>query len=163
MKPFFAYLLAFALLAACTEQPSQNRYDSRDVGMNGTVLFGTLLSQRPVKITGEDTGAGALAGGVGGGVAGSLIGAGNGSVLGALAGAIAGIFIGNEAEKSMGNRNGVEYIIALDNGTNQSIVQNIAADDTPLQNGMRVMIETQGKYHRVLPANNAGVPVPGGH
>jgi outer membrane lipoprotein SlyB len=161
MKPATIYcLIALALLPACGDEPSQNRYASRDVGMNTTVLFGTILSERQVQVTGEDSGAGALAGGAGGGVAGSLIGAGRGSVLGTLGGAIAGMFVGNEAEKSMGNRAGIEYIIALDNGANQSIVQNIAKDDAPLPAGSRVMVQTQGSYRRVLPATMVSPAAP---
>ena len=147
-----ACLVMVALLAACGEPPSQDRYDSRDVGMNATVLFGTVLSERQVQVTGQDTGNGALIGGVGGGVAGSVIGAGNGSILTALGGALIGMYAGNKAEKGMGNRVGIEYIIALENGWNQSIVQNIAKDDVPIAVGTRVMVQTQGSYRRVLPA-----------
>jgi outer membrane lipoprotein SlyB len=145
-------LMMAATLAGCGEQPTQNRYDSRDVGMNATVLFGTVLSERQVQVTGEDSGNGALIGGIGGGVAGSVIGAGNGSILTALGGALIGIFAGNEVEKNMGNRVGIEYIIAMETGANQSIVQNIGKDDAPIAVGSRVMVQTQGSYRRVLPA-----------
>jgi outer membrane lipoprotein SlyB len=159
MKIALPCLLGLLLLSGCA-QPDQNRYDSRDVGMNATVLFGKIISERQVQITGNDTGTGTLAGGVGGGVAGSLIGAGKGSVAGALVGAVAGGFLGNSVEQNAGNRMGIEYIIAFDNGTNQSIVQNAGKDDRVLVLGQRVMVQTQGSYRRVLPAPADTVAAP---
>ncbi|MGA7239909.1 MAG: hypothetical protein WBY44_29785, partial [Bryobacteraceae bacterium] len=87
-RPLCAVLSLF-VLAACAN-PSQNSYSDQDVGRNALILFGTVVSERPVDIKGTNTGAGAGAGALAGGVAGSTIGRGNGSVLGLLGGAIIG-------------------------------------------------------------------------
>lgn len=163
LRTFATSCLIMTLLFACSEPASQNRYDAKDVGMNATVVFGTILSLRQVQVNKQDTGTGAIVGGAGGAVGGSLLGEGKGSILGALGGAIVGLFVGNEAEKELGKSTGIEYIIALDNGTNQSIVQNIAKDDKPLMVGERVMVQTQGTYRRVLPANTLAPAATMGH
>ena len=143
-------LIAALLLAAC-QPPSQNRYSEMDVGRNAVIEYGRITSMRPVEITGTNSGAGATAGGVAGLYAGSYVGSGSGSIGGALAGAILGAVIGSVAEQAARDRGGMEYIIDMEAGGTQSIVQNVAADDVPLAVGQRVMVQVQGNYRRVLP------------
>src|SRR5690349_20054108 len=91
-----ATMLATALLAACsTTSPDVVRRE--DAQRMSQVQDGTVLSVRPVKVEGSQSGAGAATGGVVGAVAGSSIGGHRdqivGGVLGAVAGAVAGIVI----------------------------------------------------------------------
>ena len=140
-----------ALLAGCVH-PSQNRYGSADVGMNAVVGFGTVVSIRQVEIIGQGSGAGATVGLGAGLAAGSQFGSGSGSLGAALAGALIGAAVGAAAEQAMQDRQGVEYVVTLEDGETQSIVQDIARDDVPLRVGQRVMLQTSGTYRRVLSA-----------
>ena len=140
------------LLLASGANPSQNTYNDTDVGHNAVILFGTVISERPVDIKGTNTGGGAGLGMLAGGVAGSTIGRGNGSVLGVLGGAVIGGIAGAMAEQAAKDRQGIEYIITFAlTGQTQSIVQNIAKTDTPIAEGECVMVQMQGTYQRVLP------------
>jgi len=148
-------VLLISLLTACNS-PSQNRYDSQDVGHNAVILFGTVLSERPVDITGKNTGTGAMGGAAAGAIGGSAIGQGRGSLLGLVGGAIIGGIAGHIAEQELENRQGIEYIVKFpSNGTTQSIVQNIAKTDIPIAAGECVMVQMNGTYQRVLPSTDA--------
>ena len=139
-------------LSACAP-PSQSQYGDQDVGHNALILFGTVLSVRPVDIKGTNSGAGAGVGALAGGVAGSTIGRGNGSIVGLLGGAVIGGIAGAMAEQALKDRQGIEYIVKFpSNGTTQSIVQNIAKKDTPMDVGQCVMVQMNGTYQRVLPS-----------
>lgn len=146
-------LLTLPLLAlvAC-QHPSQNRYGANDVGLNAAVAFGTVVSRRDVDITGNNSGAGALVGATAGAYGGSYVGSGSGSLGAALAGLVIGAAVGAAAEQAMQDRHGVEYVVTLETGETQSIAQNVAADDAPINVGDRVMVQTSGSYRRVLPA-----------
>jgi outer membrane lipoprotein SlyB len=148
------HLIPILLLAACAP-PGQDRYDDRDVGRNATIRFGKVLSERPVEITGKNTGVGAAAGVGGGALAGSLLGRGTGSIGGMLAGAVVGGLAGVVAEKAISGREGIEYIVAEDGGDTVSVAQNVAEGDRPIRAGDRVMVQSGLSYQRVLPA-----PVP---
>lgn len=156
MKPL--HLLPLLALLAC-QYPSQNRYGAADVGMNAVVEFGTVVSARPVEITGKSSGTGALVGATAGAYGGSYVGNGSGSLGGLLAGLIVGAAVGAAAEQAMQDRQGVEYVVTLESGVTQSIVQNVAADDAPLAVGDRVMVQTAGEYRRVLPAGDLPVEI----
>lgn len=149
-------LLAAASLLTLTacNPPSQNRYGYQDVGQNAIVVFGTVVSERPVDITGKNTGVGAGVGVGGGALAGSLLGHGGGSIAGMLAGAVIGGVAGAVAEQSLADTKGIEYVITEANGQTVSIVQNIAKDDKPIKVGHRVMVQTGIGYQRVLPADD---------
>ena len=73
MKKTLTLLLAVSLLTGCT-QPGQNRYGYQDVGQSATVTFGTVITEREVDITGQNTGVGATAGARGGALGGSSSG-----------------------------------------------------------------------------------------
>jgi outer membrane lipoprotein SlyB len=151
MKHIIALFAAVALLTSCAH-PSQSRYGFQDVGKKTTVSFGTIISEREVDITGQNTGTGALVGaGVGAG-AGSYVGKGSGSIWAAAGSALAGAIVGGMAEQAISDRKGIEYVITLENGETVTIVQNISSDDLPLKQGDRVMVQGEGQYQRVLPA-----------
>ena len=141
-----ACALACTLLTGCAQQ---NHFNSGNSGGSSTVAFGTVLAVRQVPVAGTASGKGARAGAAVGRVAGSFLGTGSGM----NAGTAAGNALGNDMEQNAGNRIGIEYIIAMENGRNQAVVQDASADDRILQQGERVMVETKGAYHRVLPAD----------
>ena len=67
-----------------------------------------------------------------------------------LLGAVAGGIAGAAAEQAMANRQGIEYIIKFSNGVTQSIVQNIAKTDKPIEAGECIMVQMNG-----IPARTA--------
>lgn len=142
-------LIAFAL-SACA-QPTQNNYGDADVGHTAVIAYGFVKSERQVDITGKNSGAGAGVGALAGGLAGSTIGRGNGSIIGILGGAIIGGIAGAAAEQSLKDRQGIEYIIKFQNGNTESIVQNVAKSDRPVEVGACVMVQFGTNYQRVLP------------
>lgn len=146
-------VLALTCLTAC-QHPGQNRYGWQDVGQATRVTFGTVISVREIEITGQNTGIGATTGVIAGAGAGSMIGSGNGSLAGLLAGAIVAGVAGAAIEQAASDRQGLEYIVTLEDGETNSIVQNKAEGDVTLKPGERVMVQTRGAYQRVLPADN---------
>ena len=146
-------VLACLTLTACAHD-SMNNYSEADVGQETSVEFGRIVHMREVKITGKNTGTGVVVGGTAGGLAGSAIGNGNGQIAGVIGGLLIGAIAGGIAEQEMQNRKGIEYTITKRSGKTVTIVQNIAKDDEPLHKGARVMIQTQGTYMRVLPADD---------
>lgn len=158
MRTKLAALLIPILLTAC-HPPSQNRYGYQDVGKNTLIEYGRVVSARPVDITGKNHGVGAAAGAAGGAIAGAQIGSGDGSLAGALAGALIVGIVGHMAEQAVADSTGVEYIVKMENGSTQSIVQNVAPDDAPIAVGQRVMVQLSGDYRRVMPAEEEKKPV----
>lgn len=149
IKVFAVLLLVFTLSSCATD--SQNTYGDYDIGRQNEVEFGRIVRVREVKIQGQNTGVGSTVGATAGGIAGAQIGQGNGSVAGAIGGVVIGAIIGGIAEQQAQKRKGIEYTITKRNGKTVTIVQNIAKDDKPLLKGQRVLIQTSGKYMRVLP------------
>jgi outer membrane lipoprotein SlyB len=148
-----ACLLSASLLTACAKPPSQGQYGFQDVGQNAIIMFGRVVSEREVGITGQNTGGGAAAGAIAGGLGGSAIGQGNGSLVGLLAGAVIGGIAGHMTEQALADRQGIEYIITYaKTGMTSSVVQNIAKTDEPIAVGECVMVQFSGTYQRVLPA-----------
>ena len=146
-----AFALIF-LLSACT-QPGQSQYGFADVGKVTVVKFGVIEDERPVDITGQNTGTGAAGGAAAGAIAGSAIGQGRGSLLALVGGAIIGGIAGHMTEQALQDRKGIEYTIDLDLGETVTVVQNIQKEDAPLAIGARCKVQTSGQYQRVLPSN----------
>jgi outer membrane lipoprotein SlyB len=146
-------LLTLASLSACNH-PGQNRYGYQDVGQATVVKFGTVVSERAVSITGENTGLGATIGAAGGAIGGSAIGRGSGSLGAMLAGAVIAGVAGAATEQAISDRSGIEYVITLEKGDTITLVQNYVERDPSIKIGQRVMVQTSGMYQRVLPAEN---------
>jgi outer membrane lipoprotein SlyB len=151
MRRLLALTFAACLLLTACHPPSQNNYGEADVGHTAIIAYGIVKSVRPVDITGQNSGTGAGVGAVAGGLAGSTIGRGNGSILGLVGGAIIGGIAGAATEQALRDRQGIEYIIKFQNGNTQSIVQNIAKTDAPIDKGQCVMVQFGTNYQRVLP------------
>ncbi len=149
-------------LSACDKQ-NQGRYNESDVGVAKVIQFGRVVSARKILITGPKSAAGTEAGAVGGAVAGGA--AGSGDVWATLGGALAGATLGTVAEREIQNRDGIEYIVAIDHGRTLSIAQNLGPDDVVFRPGDRVMVQqceagtfykkcAEGGYQRVLPVGD---------
>jgi outer membrane lipoprotein SlyB len=138
------------LLSACATQ-GQSRYSYQDVGRASVVEFGTVISSRPVEIKGQNTGAGAA---VGGTAAGLAVASGTDSGVAVLGAAVAGAVVGAALEQSMADRFGLEYIITLANGKTITLVQEQVKGDRIFAPGDRVMVQANGTYQRVLPADH---------
>ncbi|MCM8736424.1 hypothetical protein M5E06_20055 [Azospirillum sp. A1-3] len=140
-------------LAGCATQ-GQSRYSFQDVGRASVVEFGTVVASRQVDIRGQNTGVGGVVGGTAGGLAMSNVGQGSGNVAAILGGVLVGAAIGAMAEQAASDRIGIEYTITLANGKTITIVQEQAAGDRVFNPSERVMVQANGTYQRVLPADH---------
>lgn len=153
MRKILLVTAAALALSAC-QHPGMSNYGYQDVGQATTVSFGTIISFRNVDITGKNTGIGAGAGAAGGLIAGAQFGQGDGALAAALAGALIAGVAGHMAEQELQNRQGVEYVITLENGNTVTIVQNAEPELDKIRKGDRVMVQNFGTYQRVLPAGD---------
>ncbi len=156
ISQLFSTILVIALfltLVSCTYS-TRSRYNYSEVGQIQVVKFGTVVALRDIEITGETSGAGGVAGAAGGSVLG--VGGGNGfkSVAGGIAGAAIGAAVGSQLEEAIRTRGGVEYTVVLQNGKTITVAQNVDPKDTILKVNDRVMVQINGQYQRVLPAND---------
>ena len=116
-----AALLALPLvlllpLAGCAEQP--NSVSRGTANTVQPVYFGTITGLQGVDIRGQ-TRVGAITGAIIGGAAGAVLGSSPGATVGGAAG---GAAVGGAAGASE-RRNGVEFLVRLDNGDTVSVVQ----------------------------------------
>lgn len=147
-------LIISLLLVLSCNYSTQTRYNYSEVGKIQVVEFGTVVAVRDIDIVGENSGISAALGGVGGAVGGASTGNGVGGVGAGVAGAIGGAVVGYTLEQAIRNRGGVEYTVVLKNGKTLTIAQNVSQKDTILKVGDRVMVQINGQYQRVLPANS---------
>ena len=145
-----ACVLIAGLLGGCASS-STNTYSESDVGQIISTSEGTVVSSRLVDISGEDSSTGALVGGGAGAITG-YAGAGGGStgaLIGVL-GALAGAGIGYLVEQGFKSREGIEYIVRLDDGRVVTLVQNRETEEVPLADGSPVLVQFGGNYTRVI-------------
>lgn len=152
--PCLSLLVIISFVLASCKYSTQSRYNYSEVGQVQVVQFGTVISVREIEISGENSGATAVAGAAGGAAAGVSTGRGFGSVAGGVAGAAVGAVIGSELERAIRSRGGVEYTVVLQNGKTLTVAQNVSEKDTILAVDDRVMVQINGQYQRVLPAND---------
>lgn len=142
--------LAILTLAGCANQSASSgvyTYDQAQRQQN--VIFGTIVSLRPVTIqNAKSSGVGMVAGGALGGVAGSTIGGGSGRTLATIGGALLGGLAGNAVENQVSKTSGIEITVKLDSGATRVITQ---ADDQALSTGQRVQIISGSGTTRVVP------------
>ncbi len=148
MKKLIALAAVVALAACTTTSPDViSRYDAQRMAV---VQDGTILSVRPVKVEGSQSGGGAAAGGVMGAVAGSSVGGSREGIIVGVLGAVAGAVAGNAIERSTTREEAVEILVQLRNGERRSIVQ--ARGGETLMAGDAVVITTSGGRARVTRA-----------
>lgn len=111
------------LVTACARNVSPDTYSVGAVGQVNRAVQGTIISARPVKISGT-TALGGTAGAVSGGVAGSAIGGSTrGHILGAVGGAVVGGLVGAAIEEGVTRQDGMEYVVKAENGALLTITQ----------------------------------------
>lgn len=160
-----AACLVFLIALMGCDYSTQTRYNYSEVGQIQVVNFGTVIAVRDIDIISDSTLAGGIIGGTGGAVGGLKVGSGTGAVMGGVAGAVIGVTAGSALEQAIRNRGGVEYTVVLENGKTLTVAQNVSPNDTILHTGDRVMVQINGKYQRVLPANKLPTEIekPKGH
>ena len=156
--------LAILLVLVGCANPSTDKYSAGDVGQILETSEGTVVSSRIVDIQGDSKNVGVLAGGAAGATTGAVVGGGgNMSFLGAVLGGLLGAGTGYVIEESARSREGIEYVIRMDDGRVVTLVQNRAEEEVPLTTGTPVLIQYGQDYTRVtgLPADSRGAA--GGH
>jgi outer membrane lipoprotein SlyB len=153
MKKLFLLLLIPILLIGC-DYATQTRYGYSEVGQVQVVQFGTVIAIRDIEIMGESSVGGAIAGGAAGAAVGGNIGGGTGTAVAVVAGAVVGATAGAALERAIRKRGGVEYTVVLENGKTITVAQNVSEKDVIHKNNDRVIVQINGQYQRVLPANS---------
>ena len=141
-----------AMLAGCMPNVSPATYSVGSVGQTNRAVRGTIVSTRPVQISGTQSGIGATSGAAAGAVGGSAIGRGTRSnVAGAIGGAVAGGIAGALIEESATRQQGIEYVVQTENGALLTIVQGA---EPALAVGQKVFV-LYGAQSRII-ADTAG-------
>ena len=155
MKSFTLFLIASIAIGACATNPTQDTYLGSELGMGQVTDMGEIVAVRPVTIerTGqEDETFNTIAAGVGAvfGIAVAVL-TGSPDVvkwLAAAAGGAAGFGISEASDST----DGVEYIIARDDGSFITVVTPIESD--VLASGSEVIVvESAIGYARILPVD----------
>ena len=156
MKKTMLFLIASIWLSACATGPTQDTYLGSEVGMGQVTDRGEIVAVRPVMIarTGaEEETFNTIATGVGA-VLGVALAVLTGSPdmakwLMAAAGGAAGYAIG----EGTGETEGVEYIIARDDGSYITVVTPRESEEV-LESGSEVIVvESSIGYARILPVD----------
>lgn len=125
-------------LPACTRNVSVDTYAIGSVGQVNRAIQGAIISARPVKISGNESGVGAASGAGAGAIGGSLLGGDiAGAAVGAIAGAVVGGVAGTLTEKELTKQTGMEYVVRTNNGALISLVQ---SDDVAFEVNQRVIV-----------------------
>ena len=143
------------LLYACSNTSTSN-VKSSDTQTITAVEYGIIKSSYPVKIKGESNWIGAAAGGMLGGLLATQV-CGEKEIIGTkcqdiavVFGTLGGAAIGTVTQSTLGNHNGFQYIVNLDNSLKDSAF--VQGDTVAMNNGQRVVI-IYGNDIRVMPFN----------
>ena len=149
----FLLIIPFIFIYACSSTSPTNVKTS-DAQKVTAVEYGIIKSASPIKIKGESNWIGATAGGMIGGLLGTQV-CGEEEIIGTkcqdiavVYGTIGGAAIGTVAQGILGNHDGFQYIVDIDNAEKDSAF--VQGDKTPISKGQRVVI-IYGKDIRVLP------------
>ena len=67
-----------------------------------------------------------------------------------MLGGLIGAGIGYLSQQQLNNREGIEYVLEMDDGRTVTLVQNRADDEVPLADGTPVLVQVSGQYTRVI-------------
>lgn len=148
-RTLIAAPLLLALIAGCSTT-SPDVIQRGDAQRMSQVQDATVLSVRPVKVDGSQSGIGGAAGGVAGAVAGSSVGGRREGVVVGVLGAVAGAVVGNAIERGATSEDAVEILLQMKNGERRAIVQ--AKGSETLNPGDAVILVTTGGKTRVTKA-----------
>ena len=146
------FVISIILISCNTTKPTDVK--KSDTQKITSIKYGNIISSLPVKIKGEGSEIGATAGGLIGGLLGTQI-CGKELIAGAkceeiaiVYGTIGGASIGYVTEALLGNHDGYQYVIDVDNSSEDVAI--VQGNTTLLENGERVVI-IFGNTIRVLP------------
>ena len=149
----FLIIISIIFIYSCSSTSPTNVKTS-DAQKITAVEYGIIKSSSPIKIKGESNWIGATAGGMIGGLLGTQV-CGEEEIIGTkcqdiavVYGTIGGAAIGTVAQGILGNHDGFQYIVDVDNAEKDSAF--VQGDKTPISKGQRVVI-IYGKDIRVLP------------
>ena len=141
IKYFFLLLIFFIYACSNTSPTNVSTSDAQKVT---AIEYGVIKSSSPVKIKGESNWIGATAGGMIGGLLGTQI-CGEEEIIGTkcqdiavVYGTIGGAAIGTVAQAMLGNHDGFQYIVNIDNNDKDSAF--VQGDKNPIKIGQRVVI-----------------------
>ena len=147
------FFISILFLYSCSSTSPTNVKTS-DAQKVTAVEYGFIKSVSPIKIKGESNWIGATAGGMIGGLLGTKV-CGEEEVIGTkcqdiavVYGTIGGAAIGTVAQAMLGNHDGFQYIVNIDNAEKDSAF--VQGDQTPITKGQRVVI-IYGNDIRLLP------------
>jgi outer membrane lipoprotein SlyB len=146
-------LMPIIFFYACTNTAPSNVKTS-DTQKITSIEYGIIISSSPIKIKGESNWIGATAGGLIGGLLGTQI-CGEEEIIGTkcqdiatVFGTIGGAALGTITQAKLGDHDGFQYIIDLDNSVNDIAL--MQGDFEALKNGQRVVI-IYGSEVRIMP------------
>ena len=149
----FLLFITILLIYSCSNTSPTNVKKS-DAQKVTAIEYGIIKSSAPVKIKGESNWIGATAGGMIGGLLGTQV-CGKEEIIGTkcqdiavVYGTIGGAAIGTVAQAMLGNHDGFQYIVDIDNSEKDSAF--VQGDETPISKGQRVVI-IYGNDIRVMP------------
>ena len=152
----FLLFITILLIYSCSNTSPTNVKKS-DAQKVTAIEYGIIKSSAPVKIKGESNWIGATAGGMIGGLLGTQV-CGKEEIIGTkcqdiavVYGTIGGAAIGTVAQAMLGNHDGFQYIVDIDNSEKDSAF--VQGDETPISKGQRVVI-IYGNDIRVMPYEN---------
>lgn len=149
------YLFILFFLFSCAETTAY-KVKSSDANTAIPTEVGVVIDVMPVRIQGETSTAGSIVGGLIGGIAGEKIGSGSGKDLAVITATTAGAVIGYYSTVKLGEHNGYQVTIKLDDEPNPTtIIQGLSKKEKkiPLNVGQRVAI-VYGQKVRVVPTLN---------
>jgi outer membrane lipoprotein SlyB len=135
-------ILSSIIFVSCNNMvEGVNKSDTQKIN---TVKYGTLVAAEPVKIKGEDNGLGAITGGL----LGAVIGCGEGIFddecrdTVAVVGAIGGAILGNAVASRLGDHDGFQYVVDIDNSDEDISIIQSGEDQIPIGSKVTVSIGT---------------------
>ena len=149
----FLLIIPIIFIYSCSST-SPSDVKTSDAQKVTAVEYGIIKSASPIKIKGESNWIGATAGGMIGGLLGTQV-CGKEEIVGTkcqdiavVYGTIGGAAIGTVAQGILGNHDGFQYIVDIDNDEKDSAF--VQGDKTPISKGQRVVI-IYGNDIRVMP------------
>ena len=149
----FLLIIPIIFIYSCSST-SPTDVKTSDAQKVTAVEYGVIKSASPIKIKGESNWIGATAGGMIGGLLGTKV-CGKEEIVGTkcqdiavVYGTIGGAAIGTVAQGILGNHDGFQYIVDIDNDEKDSAF--VQGDKTPISKDQRVII-IYGNDIRVLP------------
>lgn len=146
-----ASVLSLAVLLSmggCARNISSGTYDAKTLGSASHTYHCVVVSSRRVMVEEgerlEDNKTGGIIGAIAGGVLGNAFGGGRGRIITTAGGALAGAVAGAYAEKNLKSQEAIEYVVELQSGGMQSVVQ---GTDVILGNGQAayLIVDPKGR------------------